>query len=80
MVVAAEATDDSLWLVVDSDGEGADVEAGGGTAVLRENDILGLVRQIPFQAIFRELMVVRSDGEEVSHNVYDFNLLLFILL
>lgn len=66
LVVAREA-DESLWTVVDSDGEGADVDTSeSNKIVLKESDIVALIKQIPFKNIFRELMCVKHNGIEVD--------------
>ncbi|XP_077286348.1 ectopic P-granules autophagy protein 5 [Arctopsyche grandis] len=64
-IIACEA-DESLWIVVDSDGEGADLETVGSKTfgALKENDIVGLIKQIPFKKIFQELMLIRNNGNE----------------
>lgn len=54
--------------MVDSDGEGADLETVGSKTfgALKENDIVGLIKQIPFKKIFQELMLIRNNGNEVT--------------
>ncbi|XP_049842891.1 ectopic P granules protein 5 homolog isoform X1 [Schistocerca gregaria] len=56
------------WVLVDSDGEeDEDTEVGRGCgAVLRENDLVAILNQIPFDAVFRHVLLVdRRDDRDL---------------
>lgn len=47
-----DATNDDLWIVIDSDGEEDNTPAGD-CARLKENDLIALFNQVPFEHMFR---------------------------
>ncbi|XP_054283200.1 ectopic P granules protein 5 homolog [Macrosteles quadrilineatus] len=61
--VGGEVEGDSAWFLVDSDGED---EAD--TVSLRESDIVAFLNQVPFDAIFRQVLQISLKDEK---NVYN---------
>lgn len=49
---AIDATTEDLWIIIDSDGEGDNTPAGE-CATLKENDLIALLNQVPFESLFR---------------------------
>lgn len=49
----SEAANDSIWVVVDSDGE--EENSGGSQQTLRESDIIALLNQMPFAVLFKKV-------------------------
>lgn len=47
-----DATTEDLWIIIDSDGEEDNTPAGE-CAGLKENDLIGLLNQVPFEYLFR---------------------------
>jgi len=47
-------TNESIWVVVDSDGEEENSESSQQT--LRESDIIALLNQMPFSALFNKVL------------------------
>lgn len=46
-------TNESIWVVVDSDGE--EESSGSSQQILRENDIIALLNQMPFATLFKKV-------------------------
>ncbi|KAF2894637.1 hypothetical protein ILUMI_11535 [Ignelater luminosus] len=73
-----ENPDDSLWVIVDSEGE--EDEESSGTA-LRENDLVQLMNQLPIDNLFRATMLINHrDGQDCydSKQVTEHHLLRFL--
>lgn len=47
-----DATAEDLWIIIDSDGEEDNTPAGE-CAKLKENDLIALLNQVPFENLFR---------------------------
>lgn len=47
-----DATKEDLWIIIDSDGE-EDSTPAGECAKLKENDLIALLNQVPFEYVFR---------------------------
>lgn len=47
-----DATTEDLWIIIDSDGE-EDSTPAGECAKLKENDLIALLNQVPFEYLFR---------------------------
>lgn len=47
-----DATAEDLWIIIDSDGE-EDSTPAGECATLKENDLIALLNQVPFEHLFR---------------------------
>lgn len=47
-----DATAEDLWIIIDSDGE-EDSTPAGECATLKENDLIALLNQVPFEYLFR---------------------------
>lgn len=47
-----DATAEDLWIIIDSDGEEDNTPAGE-CATLKENDLIALLNQVPFEHLFR---------------------------
>lgn len=63
-----DATNDDLWIVIDSDGE-EDQTPPGECAGLKENDLIALFNQVPFEQLFSRMTFVQRDGEDRKVNV-----------
>jgi hypothetical protein len=61
-----ETSGDSMWIVVDSEGE-EDDETG---TSLRENDLVAFLTQLPFENLFRSVLLIEKKDFE---NCYDFS-------
>lgn len=51
-------TNESIWVVVDSDGE--EENSGSSQQTLRENDIIALLNQMPFSVLFKKVLKLIS--------------------
>ncbi|XP_060530773.1 ectopic P granules protein 5 homolog [Cylas formicarius] len=63
-----EGATDALWIIVDSDGEEDDQNAG---TSLKENDLVSLLNQLPLDDMFRMLLLI---GKRDDQDFYDSSL------
>lgn len=63
-----DAAKDDLWIVIDSDGE-EDQTPVGECAALKENDLIALFNQVPFEHLFSSMTFTDWDGDERRVNV-----------
>lgn len=63
-----DATNDDMWIVIDSDGE-EDETPSGECAGLKENDLIALFNQVPFEELFSCMTFAHWDGDQRKVNV-----------
>lgn len=63
-----DATNEDLWIVIDSDGE-EDQTPAGECAALKESDLIALFNQVPFEHLFSCMTFAHWDGDERKVNV-----------
>lgn len=63
-----DATNDDLWIVIDSDGE-EDHTPAGECAALKESDLIALFNQVPFEHLFSCMTFTHWDGDQRKVNV-----------
>lgn len=63
-----DATTDDLWIVIDSDGE-EDQTPAGECAALKENDLIAIFNQVPFEQMFASMTFAYWDGDQRRVNV-----------
>lgn len=51
----SDDANDSIWVVVDSEGE--EESSGTSQQTLRESDIIALLTQIPFSTLFKKVII-----------------------
>lgn len=61
--VDASAISDDMWIVIDSDGEEEQTPTGECVG-LKENDMIALFNQIPFEQLFSCMTFAQWDGEQ----------------
>ncbi|XP_075232112.1 ectopic P-granules autophagy protein 5 isoform X2 [Lycorma delicatula] len=59
---------ESLWVVVDSDGEDVQDTDGACHNMLRESDIVDMFNQIPFDAIFRQVLHIKQKDNQDEYD------------
>lgn len=57
-----DAASDDLWIIIDSDGE-EDHTPTGECVGLKENDLIALFNQVPFENLFKIMTFVETKGE-----------------
>ncbi|XP_063226634.1 ectopic P granules protein 5 homolog [Bacillus rossius redtenbacheri] len=61
-----DSDDDSFWVLVDSDGEEDEETSKSGCTLLKENDLVAILNQIPIDSLFRHVLLVdRRDDRDV---------------
>jgi ectopic P granules protein 5 len=67
-LIPASEVEDDVWILVDSEGEEG-TSPSGECIGLKENDLVAIYDQIPFEMVFRTMTHVRvnSDGYELDH-------------
>lgn len=63
-----DASEEDLWIVIDSDGE-EDQTPAGECAGLKENDLIALFNQVPFEQLFSSMTFTYWDGDKRQVNV-----------
>nr|CAD7586275.1 unnamed protein product [Timema genevievae] len=63
---------DSLWILVDSDGEGDEDDGNSNRDLLKENDMVALLNQIPMDILYRHVLLVNRRDER---DIYDVGLI-----
>nr|CAD7569208.1 unnamed protein product [Timema californicum] len=63
---------DSLWILVDSDGEGDEDDGNSNRNLLKENDMVALLNQIPMDILYRHVLLINRRDER---DIYDVGLI-----
>lgn len=63
LVPSADNADEEIWILVDSDGEEGSSPSGECIG-LKENDLVAIYDQIPFEMVFRLMTYIQKKGDE----------------
>lgn len=67
LVPSSENIDEEIWILVDSDGEEGSSPSGECIG-LKENDLVAIYDQIPFEMVFRLITYIEKNGNDYEMN------------